>query len=137
MELPSETMAKVLVVDDDPGVRLLVVRRLQQAGYRVRDASDASEALEWIKTHGSPDAVILDVNMPEVDGFELLSKIRDQVDHPELPAIFLSARVESQDITEGRSLGAVYLTKPFVASALLDAIERLLAAQQEPPVDDW
>lgn len=136
MESPGATTAKVLVVDDDPGVRLLVVRRLQQAGYRVRDASDAGEALEWIETHGSPDAVVLDVNMPEVDGFELLSKIRDQVDQPELPAIFLSARVESQDITEGRSLGAVYLTKPFVATALLDALARLLAAR-DPPVNEW
>lgn len=132
----SATTAKVLVVDDDPGVRLLVVRRLQQAGYRVRDASGAGEALEWIETHGSPDVVVLDVNMPEVDGFELLTEIRNRVGQPELPAVFLSGQVESQDITEGRSLGAVYLTKPFVATALLNALERLLAAR-DAPVNDW
>lgn len=129
-------MAKVLVVDDDPGVRLLVVRRLEQAGYRVRDASGPGEALEWIKTHGSPDVVVLDVDMPEVGGFELLSKIRDQVGQPELPAVFLSGQVESQDIAEGRSLGAIYLTKPFVATALLDALARLLAAR-DAPVNEW
>lgn len=136
MGLPSAKMPKVLVVDDDPGVRLLVVRRLQKAGYRVRDADGAGEALEWIEAHGSPDVVVLDVNMPDVGGFELLSKIRDRVGQPELPAVFLSGQVESQDITLGRSLGAVYLTKPFVATALLNAIERLLVAR-EGPVDDW
>lgn len=129
-------MAKVLVVDDDPGVRLLVGQRLQKAGYRVRDASSAAEALEWIEAKGTPDVVVLDVSMPEVDGFELLSTIRDQVDEPELPAVFLSGRVQSEDITAGRSLGAVYLTKPFVASALLNALERLLAAR-DTPADDW
>lgn len=135
MGIPSAT--KVLVVDDDPGVRLLVVRRLKQAGYRVRDASDAGEALMWIVAHGAPDVVVLDVGMPEVDGFELLSRIRDQVDQPELPAVFLSGQVESEDITKGRSLGATYLTKPFVASALLSAIERLLAARDTAFGDDW
>lgn len=136
MSSPSATTSKVLVVDDDPGVRLLVVRRLQQAGYRVRDASGAGEALNWIEANGPPDVVVLDVSMPEVDGFELLSKIRDQVDDPELPAVFLSAKVESEDITAGRSLGAIYLTKPFVANALLSAIERLLAARGAPG-DGW
>lgn len=132
----SATMAKVLVVDDDPGVRLLVGRRLQQAGYRVRDASGADEALELIDAKGAPDVVVLDVSMPEVDGLELLSAIRDRVGRPDLPAVFLSGRIESEDIAAGRSLGAVYLTKPFVASALLNAIERLLAAE-DVPVEDW
>lgn len=134
---PSTTMAKVLVVDDDPGVRLLVGRSLQKAGYRVRDAPSAGEALEWIEEKGAPDVMVLDVSMPDTDGFELLSKIRAQVDQPELPAVFLSARVQSEDITAGRELGAIYLTKPFVASALLNAIERLLTAAEDAPVDDW
>ncbi len=133
----SATMPKVLVVDDDPGVRLLVGRRLQQAGYRVRDAAGADEALEWIEAKGAPDVVVLDVSMPQVDGLELLSAIRDQVGEPDLPAVFLSGRIESDDIAAGRALGAVYLTKPFVASALLNAIERVLAARAAPPAADW
>lgn len=136
MGAPSEAAAKLLVVDDDPGVRLLVVRRRQQAGYRVRDAADGAEALEWIRTHGSPDLLVLDVDMPEVDGFELLSTIRAQVGQPELPAVFLSGQIESQDIEAGRSMGAVYLTKPFVATALLNSVERLLA-DRDAPADDW
>ncbi len=132
---PSTTMPKVLVVDDDPGVRLLVGRRLQQAGYRVRDAAGADEALEWIEAKGAPDVVVLDVSMPEVDGLELLSTIRDRVGQPDLPAVFLSGRIETDDIAAGRALGAVYLTKPFVASALLNAIDRVLTARAA--AEDW
>ena len=136
MGAPSATTAKVLVVDDDPGVRLLVVRRLQKAGYRVREASGAGEAREQIAAHGAPDAVVLDVGMPDVDGFELLAEIRDHVDEPELPAVFLSAQVEAPEIAHGRSLGAAYLTKPFVATALLSTLERLLAAR-DAAVNEW
>ncbi len=133
---PGATMAKVLVVDDDAGVRLLVGRSLQRAGYRVREASGGDEALDWIEAKGAPDVVVLDVNMPGIDGLSLLAKIREQLDQPDLPAVFLSGRVQSEDITAGRSLGAVYLTKPFVASALLNAIERVLGPE-EAPADDW
>lgn len=123
--------ARVLVVDDDPGVRLLVGRRLQQAGHRVQEAAGADEATELVDSRGAPDVVVLDVTMPEVDGFELLGQLREQVDRDDLPAVFLSGRVQPEDIEAGRSLGAVYLTKPFVATALLTAVDRVLDPPEE------
>lgn len=128
--------ARILVVDDDPGVRLLVGRRLQQAGHRVQEAGAAAEALDLVEARGTPDAVVLDVSMPQMDGLELLGRLREQVGRDDLPAVFLSGRVQPEDIEAGRSLGAVYLTKPFVATALLTAIERVLVSEQDTG-DGW
>jgi CheY-like chemotaxis protein len=73
---------------------------------------------------GAPDVVVLDVTMPGMDGFETLEHLRGLDGMAELPAIFLSARVLPEDIERGRSAGATYLTKPFSAVALLNAVER-------------
>ncbi|MFP4312142.1 MAG: response regulator [Nitriliruptoraceae bacterium] len=119
-------MAKVLVVDDDDDVRNLVRHRTQRAGHRVLTAGSADEALALIAERGAPELVVLDVAMPGMDGLELLDTLRATDGLADLPAIFLSARVQDADIAEGRARGALYLTKPFVANALLNAIDRLL-----------
>ena len=119
-------MAKVLVVDDDENMRSLVEQRLQQAGHRVLGAGSADEALQLVAERGMPDVVVLDVLMPGLSGLELLSRLRNDPAGAQLPAIFLSARVQESDIAAGRALGATYLTKPVVISALLTAIEAAL-----------
>jgi CheY-like chemotaxis protein len=119
-------MSKLLVVDDDPDILALVQLRLQRAGHRVLGASSGAEALAIVAERGTPDLAVLDVSMPGMSGLELLSTLREQ-QSKDLPAVFLSARVQPEDIERGRSLGAAYLTKPFVASALLNAVERALA----------
>lgn len=119
-------MAKVLVVDDDADIRALVVRRLREAGHRVIDAAGAVEATALVRDNGSPDLVVLDVNMPDIDGLQLLGRVRAQTGRTDLPAVFLSGRVLPEDIAAGGTLGAIYLTKPFVANALLAAVERLV-----------
>ena len=135
-------MARILVVEDDPDIRRLVLRRLQQGGHRAQGAADASEALSVIGAKGSPDLVILDVNMPEVNGFELLGRLREELG-PSLPAVFLSGRMRPEDIETGRALGAKYLTKPFETTALLNAIDVLLteaaeaAAEAEADPNEW
>jgi CheY-like chemotaxis protein len=119
-------MSKLLVVDDDPDILALVQLRLQRAGHRVIGASSGAEALAIVAERGAPDLAVLDVSMPGMSGLELLSTLREQQGQ-ELPAVFLSARVQPEDIERGRALGATYLTKPFIASALLNAVERALA----------
>ena len=119
-------MAKVLVVDDDENMRSLVEQRLQQAGHRVLGAGSADEALQLVAERGMPDVVVLDVLMPGLSGLGLLSRLRNDPAGAQLPAIFLSARVQESDIAAGRALGATYLTKPVVISALLTAIEAAL-----------
>lgn len=125
-------MAKILVVEDNADLLALVVRRLGRAGHRVKGARLPTEALSLVRTEGAPDVVVLDVNMPVLNGLELLVALREFTDTPDLPAVFLSGRVEPEDVAAGRALGGVYLTKPYVASALQNAIDSLLAAQPVP-----
>jgi CheY-like chemotaxis protein len=119
-------MSRLLVVDDDPVVLNLVQIRLKTGGHRVISASDPDEALRVVDQHGLPDLAVLDVSMPGMDGLELLEQLRQRPGAEHMPAIFLSARVQPKDIEAGRALGATYLTKPFVASALLAAVDRAL-----------
>jgi len=130
-------MAKILVVDDDPDLRALVVRRLGKAGHRVQEAANGSAALDLIRGKGDPDLLVLDITMPGLTGLELLVAAREQTGHTNLPAVFLSGRVEPTDLAVGRALGAAYLTKPYVSSALLMAIESQLAAAEVFVPSDW
>jgi CheY-like chemotaxis protein len=118
-------MSRVLVVDDDPNLRQLVMLRLQKEGHRVLAADSPDEALTVLSDRGAPDVVVLDVTMPGMTGLELLPIMRSLDGCEDLPAIFLSGRVEPQDVEAGRALGATYLTKPFSASALTRAIAAL------------
>jgi CheY-like chemotaxis protein len=84
-------------------------------------AGEGASALAAVQERGRPDLAILDVAMPGMSGLELLVALRERTDLQELPAIFLSARILPSDIAAGRALGASYLTKPFVAPALMAA----------------
>src|SRR4051812_38430803 len=119
-------MARILVVDDDPDVLALVVRRLHAGGHQAVGAPDAGAALRLVEEKGAPDLAVLDVSLPGMDGLALLARLRGEADDPDLPAVFLSGRIETADIEAGRALGARYLTKPFVGSALLNAVEAAL-----------
>lgn len=130
-------MAKILVVEDNADLLALIGRRLQRAGHRVQEALLPTDALELVRAKGAPDVVVLDINMPVLNGLELLVAIRESTDTPDLPAVFLSGRIEPEDVAAGRALGAVYLTKPYVANALNNAIESLLAAVPVATLDEW
>lgn len=121
-------MARVLVVDDDPDLLTLVGLQLRQHGHKVVTAASGPEALKIVEELGAPEVAVLDVAMPEMNGLELLTKLRALDGMSELPAIFLSARVGPEDIAAGEALGALYLTKPYVMRALLAAIDRLTVA---------
>ena len=127
-------MARVLVVEDDPDIRQLVELRLRGLGHRVVAAASGPEALAVIAERGAPEVVVLDVAMPGMTGLEVLRTLRSQPEHAGLPAVFLSARVRPEDIAAGEELGAIYLTKPFVVSALAGAIEKSLTAAAEVAV---
>ena len=126
-------MARGLVVDDDPDLLTLMDIQLRQHGHRVVTAAGGSDTLRIVDEKGPPDVAILDVAMPDMNGLELLERLRERDDTCELPAIFLSARVAPEDIAAGESLGALYLTKPYVMRALLAAIERLVV----PAASGW
>ncbi len=126
-------MARVLVVEDEQTVQSLVVARLKAAGHRVLAAGTAAAAVEVVDQRGVPDVAVLDVGLPDGDGYALLEQLRTTCGDG-LGVIFLSGDADEQAVARGRGTGATYLAKPFVASALLSAVERAVAPAQG---DDW
>lgn len=103
--------ARVLVVDDDAALRQTVADAVRLAGHVATEARDGAAAIDLV-TRESFDLVILDVNMPHVDGFTVLEKLRRR--RPALPVIMLTARDEREDVVRGLKLGADdYIRKPF------------------------
>lgn len=118
-------MARVLVVEDDQDILNLIRVRLQKVGHRVAAVAHPDDALR-LAASDPPDLAILDVGLPGMTGLDLLQELHQRDGLTDLPAIFLSARVQEEDIAAGRQLGAVYLTKPFVATALMRAVDNVL-----------
>ncbi len=125
-------MARVLVVDDDETIQALLRAHLKQTGHRVVISGSAGDAITAIQQHGPPDVAVLDVSLPDIEGFDLAEKLRAASGRETLPIIFLSAHVDQGHIDRGRELGAVYLTKPYIRAALCNAIDK---AVTEP--EDW
>ena len=116
--------ARILVVDDEAPLREMLSDTLHIANYEVLEAADANEALTLLRRH-TVDLIISDVNMPVMDGYELLARIRESGN--DTPAIMLTARRERQDVTKGLKLGADdYVTKPFGLEELLLRVAAVL-----------
>ena len=112
--LPTEAPPKILIADDNPdNIRLLAVR-LQSEGYHFITAADGQQTLDLVNAE-NPDLVLLDVNMPNKDGFEVLTEMRANENVAHIPVIIITAaRIGIKDVREGLTLGADdYITKPF------------------------
>jgi DNA-binding response OmpR family regulator len=121
-------VARVLVVEDDGEIRDLIVVRLRLAGHSVVATEDAAGAFGAVDRIGGPDVYVLDVGLPDLDGFRLLERLR--VVGEKAPAIFLSAHAQTRQAGRGAALGAAYLTKPFAAKILIEAIDNALAGRE-------
>lgn len=114
---------RILIVDDEPALQNMVGEILAQAGYETEAALCCAQALERFRT-AAPDAVLLDVMLPDGDGFSLLGKLRELRD---VPVLFLSARDEDEARLKGLGLGADdYITKPFLPQELLLRLRAVL-----------
>lgn len=118
----------VLVVDDEPDIRRVVVAYLSQAGYRTLEAADGTRALQLARER-RPDVVVLDLMLPDLDGIEVCRRLRTFTD---AYVLMLTARTEEVDTLIGLSVGADdYLTKPFSPKVLLARITALLRRPRE------
>lgn len=116
----------VLVIDDDPDIREIVRVNLEGAGYRVRLAADGQEGLDAIQAE-RPDAIVLDVLMPTLDGWEVLDRLVRDPETAGMPIVMLTCKGDDQDILRGLDHGAVdYLTKPFYPENLVASVKILL-----------
>ena len=128
-EAPEDDRTTVLVIDDNSVICTLVRAHLEPE-YRVREAHDGAEGYTLARSL-LPDLVITDVMMPEVDGFELCRKIKEDPDIDHVPVVFLTARADVEDKVEGLDVGAdAYLTKPFEPEELIARTENLIATRQ-------
>lgn len=117
----------ILIADDDPRILRLVKRSLELAGYQTLSAYDGQQALEQMETQ-APALVLLDVNMPNLNGFEVCECIRE---FSTVPIIIVTAREQEQDLIRGLDLGADdYLTKPFGTGELLARVRAALRRSQ-------
>ncbi len=127
-------MKKILVVDDKPELRVLLNSYFSQEGFEVVQASDGQQAL-YVARHEKPDLIILDIMMPEMNGYDFMRAYRRE---SEAPIILLTARLEENDKVLGLELGADdYVTKPFGMRELVARIKAVLRRTgQEAPADE-
>ena len=117
---------RVLLVDDEPGLREAVQAYLEDSGFAVNVASNAQEGWQTLQ-QTLPDLVISDVMMPQVDGYQFLKQMRDDPRFKSLPVVFLTARGMTSDRIQGYQAGCdAYLPKPFDPDELVAIVENLL-----------
>ncbi|MGX6441690.1 response regulator transcription factor [Neobacillus sp. K501] len=118
------TEAKILVVEDELPIRKLIVFNLQRSNYKVIETGNGQEAIQLVKEQ-SPSLVILDLMLPDLDGFEICTKLRES--YPELPIVIVSARGQDMEKIMGLELGADdYIVKPFNPLELVARIRSVL-----------
>src|SRR5258705_13951848 len=121
----------ILVVDDSDEVRLLASRILEREGYQVTAADSGVSALKFLQTT-VPDLVLSDIMMPEIDGYRLLERLRDDPRLAAIPVIFLSALGDATSLERGNRLGVEhYLVKPVTAKQLLAGVSGPLRSHAE------
>jgi CheY-like chemotaxis protein len=122
---PAQTV--VCIVEDDPDQLALADLRVSMAGYQVRIARSGAEFVNVIRSYAPPDIVLLDVMLPDGNGFDILGKIRSHPKLALLPVVMLTAENRAEDIKRGLSLGAdAYVTKPYSKSIVVDTIRAVL-----------
>jgi class 3 adenylate cyclase len=122
--------ARILIVDDNETNRDILVTRLSKHGYETLQAADGEEALASVSQH-RPDLMLLDVEMPKLDGFEVCRRLKKDPAMPFMPIILCTARAASQDVVTGLDAGAdEYLTKPIDQAALVARVRSMLRIKE-------
>lgn len=118
---------KILIVDDEPNILLSLEFLMKKSGFEVFIARDGKEALSIINEN-RPEVIILDIMMPEVDGYEVCQLVKSNPALHHIKVIFLSAKTKESDIQKGLEMGAdLYLTKPFSTKELMEKVKSLVA----------
>lgn len=123
-------MAKtILIVDDSVSLRTVVKIALQRAGYDVLEATDGQQGLAALEKAGKVHLIVSDVNMPNMNGIEMLKQVKQHARHKFVPVIMLTTENQSEKKEQGRLAGAkAWICKPFDPPQLLDAVSKLVMA---------
>ena len=126
-----EETPTIMIVDDSVSVRRVMSNLLKHAGWSVLEAKDGLDALDKLQNaERSPDLVLLDIEMPRMDGYELLTSLRSRAEHRETPVVMVTSRAGDKHRQKAMRLGATdYVVKPYQDHELLSLIRSLLAAR--------
>jgi CheY-like chemotaxis protein len=123
-------VARVMAVDDDPVIRGLLEVNLEMEGHEVITAVDGQDALDKVR-RDAPDLILLDVMMPNVNGWQVAEQLKGDPALRHIPVVFLSARAMEADVRKGTELGVdSYVTKPFDPIDLMELVNRLLESSR-------
>ncbi|MEA5447739.1 response regulator transcription factor [Leptolyngbya sp. CCNP1308] len=132
----SEQTGNILLVDDEPGLREAVQAYLEDSGFTVRAASNAKEGWDLLQQE-TPDVLISDIMMPQVDGYAFLAQVRDDIRFKGLPVLFLTARGMTSDRIHGYNAGCdAYLSKPFDPEELVAVVTNLIGRRAAQTIAD-
>ncbi len=128
---------RVLVVDDEPSMRLLCTINLRLVGFEVTEAEDGRRALEAARQEPF-DLILLDVMLPDIGGHDVARRLAEEDGTRHVPVVFLSARTSNADLRRGFELGAVdYITKPFDPIVLGEQVEQILGRVERGEADEY
>jgi CheY-like chemotaxis protein len=135
------TEGRVLIVDDETAIRLICRLNLSSAGFDTLEASDGVSAIALARAE-RPDLILLDIMLPELDGWSVAEELAANDDTREIPILFLSARSESGEQRRGHATGAVgYITKPFdpleMTNIVRDVLERVRRGERDAMRREW
>lgn len=118
---------KILIVEDEESLLKLESILLTSKGYEVEGVADGLAAMEAVKK-SQPDLVLLDIMLPEIDGFEVCRRIKEDPETRDIPVIMLTAKKSREDMARGEEVGADwYITKPFKSAMVIETIQRFIA----------
>ena len=121
----------IMVVDDNTDIVTIVKTILENKGFGVQSANNGLEVFSRLKEQ-KPDLIILDVMMPQMDGLEVLKKLKETPDYMSIPVILLTAKVQYEDVLKGYKQGVdYYICKPFNSSQLINGINFILKKNQD------
>ena len=120
----------VLIVDDNPNNIQVLATIMAECGYELGIAQNAYEVYQFLEDN-NPELILLDVEMPEIDGYEVCATIKAEPKYQDIPIIFLTVKSETEDIVKGFDLGAVdYITKPFNRKELISRVKTHISLKQ-------
>lgn len=125
-----ETNAKrILVVDDESDLVVMISTALKHQGYEVITANDGQEGLEKAKTE-KPDLIVLDLMLPRINGYKVCGLLKKDTRYAKIPIILLTAKASTEDMELGKKVGAdAYITKPYERETLISKIEELIKGE--------
>lgn len=137
-QLPPGGRLTALIIEDDAALARFTSTLLSLSGFDVREAGTRDEVVAQIRRPPIPDLILLDVVLPDTDGFDILKRVRQHTQLKDVPVIMLTGKATREAVLKGMTGGADgYITKPFEPESLLRAIRTVLGLPEPPPTDSW